>query len=118
MKTLVGACDQEKTLVGAFSVIVKLQFSRRFVSSSTGLLYVSTGDWRAPGGCVVREHAPVGEAAHVEAVQVQAPGRRHGLHHGAGVGEVVVAGGPVTRGQGVAVRTRVVAADLAPPNQL
>ena len=54
----------------------------------------------------------------MEAVQVQAPGRRHGLHHGAGVGEVVVARGPVTRGQGVAVRTRVVAADLAPPNQL
>ena len=35
MKALVGAFNQEKALVGAFSVIVKLQTSRRFVFSST-----------------------------------------------------------------------------------
>ena len=35
-KVLVGAFNEEKALVGAFSVILKLQTSRRFVSSSTG----------------------------------------------------------------------------------
>ena len=34
-KVLVGAFNEEKALVGAFSVILKLQTSRRFVSSST-----------------------------------------------------------------------------------
>ena len=37
-KVLVGAFNKEKALVGAFSVILKLQTSRRFVSSSTGHL--------------------------------------------------------------------------------
>ena len=32
MKALVGTCNQEKALVGAFSVIVKLRTSRRFVA--------------------------------------------------------------------------------------
>ena len=35
MKVLVGAFNQKKALEEAFSVIVKLQTSRRFVSSST-----------------------------------------------------------------------------------
>ena len=36
----VGAFNQEKALVGAFSVIVKLQTSRRFVSSSVNTVRV------------------------------------------------------------------------------
>ena len=35
VKVLVGAYNQEKALEGPFSVIVKLQSSRRFVCSST-----------------------------------------------------------------------------------
>ena len=35
MKLLVDALNQEKALVGAFSMILLLQYSRRFVSSST-----------------------------------------------------------------------------------
>ena len=88
--------------------------------SQSGFIYslVNVHSWAQlwPGHGVVGEHAAVGHAAHVEAVQVQAPGPRHGLHHGPGVGEVVVARGPVARGEGVAVRTRVVAADLTPPS--
>ena len=34
MKTLVGTFNQEKAIAGAFSVIIQLQTSRRFVSSS------------------------------------------------------------------------------------
>ena len=34
MKALFGAFNQEKALAGAFSVIVQLKTSRRFVSSS------------------------------------------------------------------------------------
>ena len=34
VKAFVGTFNQEKALVGAFSVIVKLQTSRRFVTSS------------------------------------------------------------------------------------
>ena len=37
MEAVVAACNQEKAIVGAFSVIVKPQTSRRFVSSSTVL---------------------------------------------------------------------------------
>ena len=36
MKTVISAFNPEKALVKAFSVIVKLQTSRRFVSSSNG----------------------------------------------------------------------------------
>ena len=39
MKVLVDYFNQEKALVGAFSVIMKLQFLRRFVSSSTRLAF-------------------------------------------------------------------------------
>ena len=35
MEVVVAACNQEKAIVGAFSVIVKPQTSRRFVSSSS-----------------------------------------------------------------------------------
>ena len=43
---LVGAFNQEKALVvGAFSVITKLQSSRRFVSSSTSWWMDSTDCW-------------------------------------------------------------------------
>ena len=38
VKVLVGAFNQEKALVGAFSLIVKLQNSRRFVSSPTSVV--------------------------------------------------------------------------------
>ena len=34
VKTLVGTSNQEKAIAGAFSVIIQLQASRRFVSSS------------------------------------------------------------------------------------
>ena len=39
---VVGTFNQEKALVGAFSVIVKLQTSQRFVSSSNALLSLSS----------------------------------------------------------------------------
>ena len=39
MKVLVGAFNQKKALEGAFSVIVKLHTSRRFVSSSSSIGY-------------------------------------------------------------------------------
>ena len=36
VKAIVASFNQEKALVGAFSVIVQLQTSRRFVLSSSG----------------------------------------------------------------------------------
>ena len=52
MKTLGGAFNQEKALVGAFSVIVKLQTSQRFVLSSilqTGVQLSEAGEAGAAG---------------------------------------------------------------------
>ena len=42
MKAHVDIFNQEKALVGAFSVVVKLQTSRRFVSSSSPDLQTSS----------------------------------------------------------------------------
>ena len=45
MKALVGAFNQEEALLGAFCVIVKLQSSRRFVSSSSSQSGVVMEKW-------------------------------------------------------------------------
>ena len=45
MKSLVCTFNQEKALVGTFFVIVKLETSRRFVSSSTNALLAAGGGW-------------------------------------------------------------------------
>ena len=45
MKALVGTFNQEKALVGTFFVIVKLQTSQRFVSSSTNTMLAAGGGW-------------------------------------------------------------------------
>ena len=52
MKAVVGAFNQEKALVGAFSMIVQLQTSQRFVLSSilqTGVQLAETGEAGAAG---------------------------------------------------------------------
>ena len=45
---LVGALNQEKTIVGAFSMITKLQCSRRCVWSSTIQIHFISPDWLLP----------------------------------------------------------------------
>ena len=45
VKALVGAFNQEEALLGAFCVIVKLQSSRRFVSSSSSQSGVVMEKW-------------------------------------------------------------------------
>ena len=48
-----------------------------------------------PRGRVVQEHAAVGEASHVNAVDIDAVVLLDVVHHGPDEGHVVVAGGPV-----------------------
>ena len=56
-KVLVGTFNQEKALVGAYSVILKLQISRWFVCSSS-VRVTMRGDMNGDGVCISLALAP------------------------------------------------------------